>query len=95
MEQKLKILIGVESKSVPLRLTPIDQIANFDDTVELILEALILQYDKLDGSPDGEADIPLSPALIKGLGKKIPFFANIVSGVKDVNVFVKATRIQA
>jgi hypothetical protein len=95
MKQKLKIQIGVESKSTPLRLTPIDQIVDLDDTVELVIEALVMQYDLVDGSPDGEADIPLKPAVIKALAAKIPFFGNLVAGIEDANVFLKIKRVQA
>jgi hypothetical protein len=89
---KLKIQIGVEAKgTLPVRLTPIDQVVDLPDGIESLIAGLVLMADGKDIQPgDGELDLPLNDQLKKIIGLS-PDLAKLLP--KDANAFIKVQLI--
>jgi len=90
---KLKIQIGVEAKgTLPVRLTPIDQVLpDLPDGIESLIAGLVLMADGKDIQPgDGELDLPLNDQLKKIIGLS-PDLAKLLP--KDANAFIKVQLI--
>jgi hypothetical protein len=85
---KLKIQIGVEAKgTLPVRLTPIDQVVDLPDGIEQLIAGLVLAADGKDFQPgDGELDLPLTGKLKELIGLS-PDLAKLLP--KDANAFIK------